>query len=413
MTQNADVELLRNLEKRSDCLRKDNQAACEYCFERTTGISNTEPLRILLVTARFFPSVGGTEIHAYEVGRWLVEAGHQVTILTTYLDEKVPTHEEISGIQVHRVKAWPANRDYFFAPGIFSFIQRGGWDIIHCQGYHTLVAPIVMLAALSVNIPFVVTFHSGGHSSRLRNALRPLQRSLLRPLLARASALVGVSRWEVDFFREKLSLPEERFNLIPNGSQLPEAEDLPVPENRETLITSVGRLERYKGHHRVIAALPLVAEKCPDVHLRIVGSGPYEPTLRNLADRLGVLDRVQIQPVSGNHRHEMASLLMKAACVILMSDYESQGVSVMEALALRRPVLVADSTALKELAENGLARATPLGSTTREISDAILGQIYQPLIPMLDELPTWEFCADQLLAIYRRSIHERKQCVFS
>ncbi len=49
-------------------------------------VANEErSLRILLVTARYLPNVGGTEIHTYEVARRLVAAGHDVTVLTTDL----------------------------------------------------------------------------------------------------------------------------------------------------------------------------------------------------------------------------------------------------------------------------------------------------------------------------------------
>jgi len=221
------------------------------------------PLRILLVTAQYLPHVGGTEIHTYEVARRLVAAGNQVTVLTTALEGNLPGDEEVAGVSVHRVRAWPSGRDYFFAPGLYHFIRHGHWDVIHCLGYHTLVAPLTMLAAWQSKCPYIVTFHSGGHSSWLRKSLRPLQRMLLRPLLARADRLVAVSKWEAEFFREKLRIPPERFSVIPNGAYLPVGAT-PLPNARNsTLIVSVGRLERYKGHHRVIASLPLLIEQYP------------------------------------------------------------------------------------------------------------------------------------------------------
>jgi glycosyltransferase involved in cell wall biosynthesis len=72
----------------------------------------------------------------------------------------------------------------------------------------------------------------------------------------------------------------------------------------------------------------------------------------------------------------------------------------MEALALGRPVLVADTTALRELANRGLARATPLGCTPVETAQAIVGQLQNPLIPSDVTLPTWESCYEQLLTLY-------------
>jgi glycosyltransferase involved in cell wall biosynthesis len=366
------------------------------------------PLRVLLVTARFLPSIGGTEIHTYEIASRLIKAGHDVTVLTTDLSGKLPATEQVDGIRLLRVRAWPAKRDYYFAPGIYRTIMHGHWDIIHCQGYHTFVAPLTMLAAWRSRTPYLVTFHSGGHSSRLRKALRGMQRTLLRPLLARAEWLIGVSRWEADFFRERLNLPAERFVVIPNGSYLPsECHSDVRPDS--TLIISVGRLERYKGHHRVLESLPRVAAECPDVRLRILGSGPYEATLRRITRSLGVDDRVEIGMIAGSDRRGMASILAGAKLVILLSDYESQSIAVMEALALGRPVLVADTSALHDLAAGGLVRATPLGSTADEVAAAVLNQLHQPLIPAKVDLPTWDACANDILALYR-AVAERSLC---
>lgn len=379
------------------------QAACD---EKTSlvNLARPRPLQILLVTARYLPYIGGTEIHTYELASRLVANGHDVTILTTDPEGSLPKKINLAGINVERVWSWPAKQDYYFAPRIYSYIMHGKWDVIHCQGYHTLVAPVVMFAARMAKIPYVVTFHSGGHSSWLRNAIRPLQQVLLRPLLARASALIAVSKWEAEFFQKRLHLPAERFTVIPNGSYLQKATTLSQVGQKGILIVSVGRLERYKGHHRVIAALPLLAKEIPDICLRIVGSGPYEDALRHLAHDLCVADRVDIQAVQGSDREGMASVLMGASLVILLSNYESQGIAVMEALSLGRPVLVADATALHELVASGLARATPLGSTSEEVARAILTQLRQPLIPENAKLPTWEACANKVIDLYRQMV---------
>lgn len=376
------------------------------------------PLRILFVAARYLPHVGGVEIHTYEVGRRLVAAGHRVSVLTTDLTGRLPSYEESQGIHIHRVRAWPPYSDYYFAPGIYNTICReaGHWDLIHCQGYNTFVAPLAMAAAWRMDIPYVVTFHSGGHSSRFRNALRPLQYRVLRPLLARAEQLIGVSKWEVRFFQDRLGLPAEQFSLISNGAYLPQqairraANNQRADEATGTLIVSVGRLERYKGHHRVIAALPELIKEVPDIRLRIIGSGPYEGALRRLAEQMGVADRVDIRGIPGGDRQEMARVLLGAKLVILLSDYESQGISVLEAISLGRPVLVADTTALRDLAESGLARATSLGSTTEEVAQAVLEQLRQPLFPGNVNLPTWDACAAELLCLYRQVIW-KLQCV--
>ena len=378
--------------------------------------NESSALRVLLVAARYFPYMGGLETHVYEVGRRLAHAGVEITILTTDVSGRLPTVEEAEGMQIRRVRAWPANKDYFFAPGIYRIITGGRWDLVHCQGYHNLVPPLAMLAAWRANIPFVLSFHSGGDVSRLHKALRGLQWMTLRPLLLRARKLIAVSEFEAGFFRERLRLPAENFVVIPNGAaDLPEvlepAEGVPNEAKKSPLIVSSGRLVRYKGHQRVIAALPKVLEQVPDARLRIVGEGPYESSLQKMARQLGVAERVEIRAITPEDRGSMFALIARANLVTLLSEYESQGIAVLEALALRRPVLVADTSGLRELAERGLACAVPLESTPEEVATAVINQLRQPLVPQTVALPTWDACAASLLALYR-SIMRRVSCVF-
>src|SRR5438876_6229283 len=377
-------------------------------------LTTSNPLHVLLVAARYFPYVGGVETHVYEIGRRLACAGVDVTILTTDPSGRLPMVEESNNVHIHRVPAWPRNKDYYFAPGIYRFITRGHWDLVHCQGYHTFVAPLALLAALRAKIPYVLTFHSGGHSSSLRKALRGLQRMLLRPLLKRAQKLISVSKFEAEFFQEHLQLPAETFVVIPNGAHLTKMSELITTTtdevNSNTLIVSVGRLERYKGHQRLIAAMPKVREQVPNARLLILGAGPYESALWKMARKLGVADRIEIRAVPGSDRHAMAEILSRAVLVALLSEYESQGIAVMEALALRRPVLVADTSGLRELAERGLVRTVALKCTPEEIAAEVVRQIEKPLIPTPLHLPTWDDCAANLLTLYQ-SVTQRPLCV--
>lgn len=368
------------------------------------------PLRVLMVAASYFPSTGGVETHVYEVGRRLACMGVEVTILTTDMSGQLPVAEESEGMQIRRVRAWPANKDYYFAPGIWNIITSGCWDLVHCQGYHNLVAPLTMLAASQASIPYVVTFHSGGDPTRLRKVFRGGQRMALRPLLAKAEWLISPSKWEAEFFRERLHLPGEQFVIIPNGAHhLPLAQDPPSGTTDGTLILSVGRLERYKGHQRVIAALPKVLEQIPDARLRIVGVGPYESDLRKMARTLGIADRVEIRPIPPGDKEGMASLIARSNLMMLLSEHEAQGIAVLEALALKRPVLVAATSALQEFADRGLARAVPLKSTPEEVAAAVIRELRQPLVPQSVVLPTWDACVGSLLALYQ-TVTRRVSC---
>jgi glycosyltransferase involved in cell wall biosynthesis len=355
-------------------------------------------MRILMVAARCYPFMGGIETHIQEVGPRLVARGHAVDVLTTDPSGELPVEEELRGMRVQRVPAWPRERDFYVAPGIYAGIRRGAWDLIHFQGYNTFVVPIGLLAAVRGDLPFVLTFHSGGHSSRLRNAIRGTQHALLRPLVARAARLIGVSEFEADFFSARMGVPRERFVVIPNGAAMPAAS--PGVEVDRHLIVSGGRLERYKGHHRAIAALPELIRRVPDARLHVVGSGPYEGELRRLVGTLGLEERVTIAAIPGSERQKMADLLASAGLFVLFSEYEAHPVAVMEALALRRPVLVSDTSGLRELAAKGLCRAIPRDAGPRELAAAIAEELEaRREVPDL-ALPDWDACAQALSDVY-------------
>jgi glycosyltransferase involved in cell wall biosynthesis len=371
-----------------------------------TGHSNPSsgPLRILLVTARYLPDIGGTEIHTKELAERLGALGHDVTVLTTNLWNELPEIEQSPFVRIRRVRAWPANRDYYFAPGIYRIITRERWDIVHCQGYHTLVAPITMLAAWRTGIPFVVAFHSGGHSSPIRRAIRGPQRRALRPLLARAERLIGGSAFEAEFFQTKLNLPTELFTVVPVLAHMPMVTEPAPDSDGATLLVTIGRLERYKGHHRAIEALPLVMRRVPNARLRIVGEGPYEADLRRLAAELGVADQVEIKGVPLGHREEMAHLLHRASLVISLSEYESAGIAVQEALALRRQTLLVQTSALAELVGSPFVKEIPFGSTCQQVADAIVDQLRRPVVEEASSAPTWDACIAAYEAIYRDAV---------
>ncbi len=355
--------------------------------------------RVLMATNRYFPEMGGIETHVYEVARRLARNGVAITVLATDRAGDLPAEEEVNGVRILRVPAYPARRDYYFAPQIARVIRRGDWDLVHVQGFHALVPPLAMLAARRAGIPYVVTSHTGGHSSPVRNAARGAQWQALRPLLAGAARIITVSRFEARDFARRLRLPADRFTVIRNGSHLPPLpESAPAPDG--TLLVSIGRLERYKGHHHAITALPLVRAQVPDARLLILGTGPYEVELRRIARAAGVSDRVEIRAIPATERQELAMTLSQAALVMLLSEYEAHPVSVMEALALGRPVLVADTSGLSELAADGLVRAIPLTSAPAQVAAAIVEQLRDPLIPTGFALPTWDECADAVRAVY-------------
>lgn len=371
------------------------------------GEAVSRPLDIAMVAARFLPFGGGTETHVLEVGRRMAAAGHRVTVLTgDPTGGELAAEETIEGIRVLRSPARPRGRDWCLAPGIFLNLLRAPPDIVHIQGYHTFSAPMGMLAAILTKTPFVVTFHSGGHSSRFRSGIRGTQQKLLGTLAKHAEQLVGVSRFEAEHFSDRMRIPRDRFVVVPNGAELPKPVDGSASQEGGPLIISLGRLERYKGHHRALAAFAVLRQTLPEARLRLLGSGPYQDELKRQIRELGLAGQVEIGAIPAAERTEMARVIAASALVVLLSDYEAHPVAVMEALSLGRPVLTSDTSGFRELAEEGLVRSVPLSASPEEMAAAMAAAMATggETVGAGHVLPDWDDCADRLLSIYRRAL---------
>ena len=90
-------------------------------------------LRVLQVTPRYAPSVGGVETHVREVARRLPARNVETAVLTPDPSGSLPAHEVLDGVTVHRVDARPRGRDYMFAPGLCGAIGTAGGTSFTCS----------------------------------------------------------------------------------------------------------------------------------------------------------------------------------------------------------------------------------------------------------------------------------------
>jgi glycosyltransferase involved in cell wall biosynthesis len=367
---------------------------------------HSTPCRVLLVTARYVPEIGGTELHTSELAERLSRAGHCVTVLTTDRTGMLARQERVGSVLVHRVRAWPRHRDYYLAPSLYRAIRGAECDIMHIQGYHTLVAPLAMVAAIRNQTPYVLAFHSGGHSSRLRQLLRGPQIRIMGPLLRRAKLLIAGSPEEQKYFAGKLRWPPEHIVQIPVTHALDHGELLSgmPPEFDIPRIVSVGRLEEYKGHHLVIAAMPHLLAVEPTAHLHIVGEGAYEARLRRLVDNLGLGNAVTIGSIPIDRRTEMAQLLAHASVAVSLSSYESAGIAIREALAVHRKVLVSNALGFDDIRNQEGVYTVKLPAPPERIATALANALRAPDPAPEEPSITWDEVTDRFRAIYADSL---------
>jgi glycosyltransferase involved in cell wall biosynthesis len=352
-------------------------------------------LRVLLVTPWFAPHIGGIENHVQQVAARLGKRGFDVTVLTADPTGMLPKNEIVESVSVQRANAYPRGRDWMLAPAMRRVISSGDWDVVHLQGYQTLVGPLTMASAARARVPCVVTFHGGGSLSGLRQRFRSIQMKALAPLFRRAAALVATADFEITDYGRDLKIAPRKFVKIPNGSDLPDGVR-PI-ESDGRLIVSLGRLERYKGHHLAVQALPHLREVDPTARLWLAGDGPERDHLVQLAAELGVGDHVEVGAVD---RPTLAGRLSGASLAVALSNFETHPMAVLEAASLGVPVLVADNSGLSELAAQGIATAVPLGLSPAEYGEAMVRAMSAAHSIPPGLLWTWDQCADALAELY-------------
>jgi glycosyltransferase involved in cell wall biosynthesis len=233
-----------------------------------------------------------------------------------------------------------------------------GADVVHNHMYRAEVIGTQAawrLAAAGRRRPFVV---GTVHSSRIRSEE---DRDLLRRLTPRMDHLVAVSRAIVRKLEDegRVGAP---ISLIYNGVDLERYRhhevcctlhreyELPAAAK---VVGVVARLEPEKGHPTLLEAWPEVVAAVPDAHLLIVGEGSQREALEAQAGALGLLDHGRPSVTFTGRRDDVPAVTAALDVAVLPSYREAQGLSILEAMALSRPVVASAVGGIPEMIDHG------------------------------------------------------------
>lgn len=161
-------------------------------------------------------------------------------------------------------------------------------------------------------------------------------------------------------------IPKEKFKFSNN---LVQAKDI-IEKSHESIDETVdakfssctgkifiacGRLSPEKGFEKLINAFSNVVKKYPETHLFIAGDGPLKDELKNVIQCNGLTHAVTLLGYIKNP----FPLMKRADCFVFSSDYEGQGLVVLEALILGCPVISTDVVGPRSLLENGEGKLVP------------------------------------------------------
>ncbi len=115
------------------------------------------------------------------------------------------------------------------------------------------------------------------------------------------------------------------------------------------IVGVVGRLELEKGHPTLLEAWPLVLDQRPCAYLLIVGEGSRQDALHQIARDQGVERHV----IFTGRRDDIPAVTAAFDVAVLPSYREAQGLTILEAMALSRPVVASNVGGIPEMIENG------------------------------------------------------------
>lgn len=230
-----------------------------------------------------------------------------------------------------------AGRLAFSTQAIVRAVSSGPFDVVFCG--HMYMSPIAAAVSKFLRKPMWLQLHGV-------DAWEPLGR-LARTALESAALVTAVSRFTRSRFLEWADVAPERVRVLPNtfeprftnGLKPEYLADRSNIRGRRVILT-VSRLsaaEQYKGHDRIIAALPAIKKRVPDVVYVIAGDGDDQDRLKDLAKKLGVED---LTLFAGRvSERELPDYFRLADVFAMPSTGEGFGIVYLEAAAYGLPVV--------------------------------------------------------------------------
>jgi glycosyltransferase involved in cell wall biosynthesis len=256
-----------------------------------------------------------------------------------------------------------------------AYLRRHEIDLVHAHMYRAEV--VGTRAALAAGTPVVM---ATVHSSRVRSPEDVAALASLTPYMDRL--LVPSAAIAEKVRREGREAP---FTILPTGVDLSRF-DLPAPPCTirdehgipctDVLLGVVARLEPEKGHRYLVEAMPAILERAPSVWLAIVGEGSLCAELRAQVAALPAPARDRI--VFTGRRDDISAITADLDIAVLPSLREAQGISILEAMARRKPVVASAVGGIPEVVADGASGLLVPPADPAALADAVVSLARSP-----------------------------------
>ncbi len=267
--------------------------------------------------------------------------------------------------------------------------------------------------------PLVVHFHGPWARESLAEGGSPLaaaaKRQLERQVYRRADRLIALSAAFADLLATEYRVPSERIRVIPGGVDLERFRDLPSRQQaraelgwgeRPTLFC-LRRLSRRMGLPALLEAMAELKRWHPEVQLKLAGRGELAGELRQLIQRLGLENQVELL---GRISEADLPLALRASDLTILPSRSLEGFGLVaaESLAAGTPVMATPVGGLPEVLA-GLPDGLLLpGASSREIAGGLRrvfsGELELPSSRICQEHAVrfgWQRVIQRITAVYR------------
>jgi glycosyltransferase involved in cell wall biosynthesis len=326
-------------------------------------------------------ATGGAERVTVSFLRRLVATGHQASACTVTDRHDGPLALELasSGIRRHDLRAARLS-DPRALVRLIRLVKREQPDIIHAHGQD---ASILAAAVRGVShSPLIITRHV---LDEPRNSWRQACRAQIALIaMHKADSVVAVSAAAAARLVELNKSTWREIRVIPNGIELQpfRAADLPVRsselrrrlgfELQDRVVLLPAALREGKGHDVLLAALPLLQRRIPELRVAFAGSGDREVILRENSRPFGNAVRFL-----GDFT-DMPALYHASDLIVLPSHSEALPTALIEAAAAARPVVATQVGGTAEVVSRNRTGMLVPPNDPRELATAIVEMLNSP-----------------------------------
>lgn len=279
------------------------------------------------------------------------------------------------------------------------------YDVIHCHDWLTIGAGII--AKQQSNKPLIVQIHCTeydrcpGYGNDDIHKLEQLGCQY-------ADKVIAVSNRTKQILIDKYHINPHKIEVVHNGIEL-SPENIPATQplrKKRPKILFLGRVTYQKGPNYFLEAAVQVLKHRPDAEFIMAGTGDMLDYLKVRASELGIQDNIQF--LGAIPSTQVSEIYRDVDCFIMSSVSEPFGLTVLEALSQRLPVIVSKQAGVSEVLRHILKY--DFWDIDR-LTDLILSVInYEPLSQVLKEYSihelediSWNVAAEKVNHIYNMS----------